>query len=385
MLLKIYLKELKDCFRDRRTLLLTVFLPVIMMTGLTFFYEKMISDGEGENYKLAVNESFDQQVANAFNGVKNIELVRAADPEKVLQEGNVEAALILDANFSSKIENGEKATVTIIGDSFSQKSSNLNSIVQNILAIYEKKIISERLQANGMKPAVMEPFTIEQKEVSNQNPNASVLAMLIPMILAIAIGVGAGPAASDLFAGEKEKKTMEALLMTPVKRSTLLLSKWLTIATVGSITGIITLVVVAFEINLLTENLKKAISLGDKAVLIVIIAVLVSIVYAMLIASLLMVTSILGKTIKESQSYSTPVMMLVVFPSMILMGIGVNELSFQHFAIPIMNLFSLLKELVFGIVNYDHIVITIASNLISMIVLFIVGRILFLKDKWVMN
>lgn len=385
MLLKIYLKELKDCFRDRRTLLLTVFLPVIMMTGLTFFYEKMISDGEGENYKLAVNESFDQQVANAFNGVKNIELVRAADPEKVLQEGNVEAALILDANFSSKIENGEKATVTIIGDSFSQKSSNLNSIVQNILAIYEKKIISERLQANGMKPAVMEPFTIEQKEVSNQNPNASVLAMLIPMILAIAIGVGAGPAASDLFAGEKEKKTMEALLMTPVKRSTLLLSKWLTIATVGSITGIITLVVVAIEINLLTENLKKAISLGDKAVLIVIIAVLVSIVYAMLIASLLMVTSILGKTIKESQSYSTPVMMLVVFPSMILMGIGVNELSFQHFAIPIMNLFSLLKELVFGIVNYDHIVITIASNLISMIVLFIVGRILFLKDKWVMN
>ncbi|WML28957.1 ABC transporter permease [Neobacillus sp. OS1-32] len=385
MLLKIYLKELKDCFRDRRTLLLTVFLPVIMMTGLTFFYEKMISDGEGENYKLAVNESFDQQVANAFNGVKNIELVRAADPEKVLQEGNVEAALILDANFSSKIENGEKATVTIIGDSFSQKSSNLNSIVQNILAIYEKKIISERLQANGMKPAVMEPFTIEQKEVSNQNPNASVLAMLIPMILAIAIGVGAGPAASDLFAGEKEKKTMEALLMTPVKRSTLLLSKWLTIATVGSITGIITLVVVVIEINLLTENLKKAISLGDKAVLIVIIAVLVSIVYAMLIASLLMVTSILGKTIKESQSYSTPVMMLVVFPSMILMGIGVNELSFQHFAIPIMNLFSLLKELVFGIVNYDHIVITIASNLISMIVLFIVGRILFLKDKWVMN
>lgn len=385
MLLKIYLKELKDCFRDRRTLLLTVFLPVIMMTGLTFFYEKMISDGEGENYKLAVNESFDQQVANAFNGVKNIELVRAADPEKVLQEGNVEAALILDANFSSKIENGEKATVTIIGDSFSQKSSNLNSIVRNILAIYEKKIISERLQANGMKPAVMEPFTIEEKEVSNQNPNASLLAMLIPMILAIAIGVGAGPAASDLFAGEKEKKTMEALLMTPVKRSTLLLSKWLTIATVGSITGIITLVVVAFEINLLTENLKKAISLGDKAVLIVIIAVLVSIVYAMFTASLLMVTSILGKTIKESQSYSTPVMMLAVFPAMILAGIGVNELSFQHFAIPIMNLFSLLKELVFGIVNYDHIVITIASNLISMIVLFIVGRILFLKDKWVMN
>ncbi len=71
--------------------------------------------------------------------------------------------------------------------------------------------------------------------------------MLISFILAITIGVGAGPAAADLFAGEKERKTMEALLMTPVKRSTLLLSKWLTISSIAAITGITTLIVVALE------------------------------------------------------------------------------------------------------------------------------------------
>lgn len=115
------------------------------------------------------------------------------------------------------------------------------------------------------------------------------------------------------------------------------------------------------------------------------LSVLVSIIYAMFTASLLMLTSIIGKTVKESQSYSTPVMMLAMFPTMILSSIGINELSFQHFAVPILNLFSLLKELVFGIIDYEHILITIASNLISMIILFIIGRILFLKDKWVMN
>jgi len=385
MLLKIYLKEIKDCFRDRRTLLLTVLLPVIMMTGLTFFYEKMISDGEGESYKLAVNESFDRELAGIITSFKNIELVQSANPGKTLQDGKVQAALILDPNFSRTIENGEKATVTIIGDSFSQKSSNLKNIVQNALGVYEKSIISKRMQAKGTDPSIVEPIIIEQKEISDQNPNANLIAMLIPLILAIAIGVGSSPAASDLFAGEKEKKTMEALLMTPVKRSTLLFSKWLTIATVGSVTGIITLLVVALEINLLTENLKKAVSFGDNAAVIIALAVLVAIVYAMFTASLLMLTSILGKTVKESQSYSTPVMMLAMFPTMILSSIGINELSFQHFAIPIMNLFSLLKELVFGIIDYEHIVITIASNLVCMILLFIVGRILFLKDKWVMN
>lgn len=385
MLLKIYLKELKDCFRDRRTLLLTVLLPVIMMTGLTFFYEEMVSDGEEESYQLAVNESFDQEVEGILAGYKNIKLVKAKNPEKVLQKGDVQAALILDANFSSKIKNGQKATVTIIGDSFSQKSSNLNSLVQNAMGVYEKKIISERLEAKGTDPTLVEPISIQQKEMSDQNPNASLLAILIPMILAIAIGIGSSPAASDLFAGEKEKKTMEALLMTPVKRTTLLFSKWLTIASIGSITGIVTLVVVALEINFLTENLKKAVSFGNNAGVIITIAVLVSIIYAMFTAALLMLTSIIGKTVKESQSYSTPVMMLAVFPTMILASIGTNELSFQYFVIPILNLFSLLKELVFGIIDYEHILVTIASNLISMIILFIIGRILFLKDKWVMN
>lgn len=385
MFLKIYLKELKDSFRDRRTIILTVLLPIIMMTGFTFFYEKMISDGKGESYQLAVNESFDQGVEYVLTGFENIKLVKTADPEKMLEEGKVQAALVLDADFSEKIQKGEKATATIIGDSFSQKSSNLNSMIQNALGAFEKSIISERLQANGTNPDLVEPIVINQKEIADQNPNANLLAILIPIILVLSIGVGSSPAAADLFAGEKERKTMEALLMTPVKRSTLLFSKWLTITSVGSITGIATLIVVALEINLLTENLKKALSFGENTSAIILLAVLISIIYSMFNASLLMLTSIIGKTVKESQSYSTPVLMLGMFPSMILSGIGVNELSFQHFVIPIMNLFSLLKELIFGVIDYEHILVTIGSNLVCMVVLFIIGRILFLKDKWVMN
>ena len=178
---------------------------------------------------------------------------------------------------------------------------------------------------------------------------------------------------------------MEALLMTPIKRSTLLFAKWLTIATIGAITGIVTLVVVSLEIYFLTENLKQSVSMNDNLLVIMGLAILVAIVYAMLVASILMVTSIIAKTVKESQSYSAPVMMLTMFPLMIITGIGVNELAFHHFAIPILNIFSLLKELIVGVVNLEHIAITLGSNLLCMTILFIIGRILFLKDKWVMN
>ncbi|WP_456273328.1 ABC transporter permease [Bacillus sp. AK031] len=385
MLLNVYLKEMKDCFRDRRTLLLTVFLPIVMMTGLIFFYENMVSDGEDTEYKLAIDEAVTSEDVSVLSTIENIELVKSSNPEETFRNGNAQAALLLEENFISTINSGGSASITIIGDSFSQNSANLMNIVMNNLSIYEKSIITERLKVEGVNPNLIQPFTIEQKEVSEENPNIALVAMLIPMILALSISIGAGPAAADLFAGEKEKNTMEALLMTPINRNTLLFSKWLTITTLGSITGLITLIVVAVEIQFLTEHLKNAVSFGENTVIIIALALLISIIYAMLIASLLMLTSIIGKTIKESQSYSTPIMMLAVFPVMIITSVGVNELGFHHFAIPILNMFSLLKELLFGVINYEHLLITIVSNIICMVIVFVIGRILFLKDKWVMN
>lgn len=385
MLRNIYIKEMKDSFRDRRTLLLTVFVPIIMMTGLVLFYEKMFSDGAEDTFSLAVHSSITAEEESIFTGFENIELLKTTSPEKAVENGDALAAVLLTESFAESVKNGESATVTIIGDSFSQNSSNLMNMVTNAFALYEKNVIATRLQTEGIEPSLIQPFTIEQKEFAEEDSSLSLLAMLIPMMLALAIGIGAGPAAADLFAGEKERKTMEALLMTPVKRSTLLISKWLTITSIGAITGIITLIVVALEITFLTENLKNAMAFGEKLVAIIGLALLISLVYSMFTASILMLTSLIGKTVKEAQSYSSPVMMVAMFPAIITSTIGVNELSMTHFVIPILNLFSLLKELLFGIIDYNHIFAVIASNLIGVAIFFIISRILFLKDKWVMN
>lgn len=85
MLLNIYLKEIKDCFRDRRTLLLTVFLPIIMMSGLTLFYEKLSSDGADDSLTLAVSSTILAEEENIFAVYENIELMKTADPEAVVQ------------------------------------------------------------------------------------------------------------------------------------------------------------------------------------------------------------------------------------------------------------------------------------------------------------
>jgi sodium transport system permease protein len=385
MLLSIYLKELKDSFRDRRTLLLTVFLPIFMMSGLVFFYENMVSAGDGETYALAVDSNVSKEVSQIFSGNETIELVKTDNPRKAVEEGEALVAMIVSSDFIQNINEGKEADITLIGDSFSQNSSNLMNAATNSLTAFEKEVTSERLRAEGTDLSVIQPFTITKQEVSDDEGSMFLLSFLVPLILAISIGVGTSPSAADLFAGEKEKKTMEALLMTPVKRSTLMLSKWLTIASVGVITGLVTLIVLAIEITLFTENLKDAVSFGDNVYVIVGISLLLTIVYAVFIASLQMITSILGKTVKEAGSYSAPIMMLAAFPGMIITNVGLNELTFKHFAIPILNLFSQFKELLMGVVDYQHIAITIGSNLVMMVIIFAIGRVLFMKDKWVMN
>lgn len=259
------------------------------------------------------------------------------------------------------------------------------TLVTNAFSSYEKMIVSSRLEQTGTDPNLLQPFVIEQKEISEDDIGSNLLAMMVPLMLVLAIGNGAAPSAYDLFAGEKEKKTMEALLMTQVNRLTLLLSKWLSITSIGVLTGIITLLVVIVEIAFFTENLKSGLSFGENIWMIVLFSLLVIIVFSMFNAALLMLTSIVAKTVKEAQSYSTPIMMLAVFPTMIISSIGVNEFAFYHFAIPIMNIFSILKELLFGVINYEHILITVLSNLAAVIIIFILSRILFLKDKWVMS
>lgn len=385
MLFKLFLKELKDSFRDRRTLLLSVFLPIIMMTGLTLFYEKLVSSDEGDTYQLAIPTNINEEMKANLAAYTNIELIDSDNPEKMVKDGDAQAAILIENGFSEKLSQGENTNIVLIGDSFSEKSSTLLSIVMNALNEYEKMVVTERLNEAGVESSIVQPFSIEQQEISAEDPTINLVAMLIPLILSLALGVGASPAAADLFAGEKEKKTMEALLMTPVKRSTLVISKWLTITTIGVLTGLITLLVVVLEIAFFTENLKNAVPVHDNFALIILFALVMTIIYSMLIASLLMITSIIGKTIKEAQSYSTPILLLTIFPMMLLSTTGINELTTNHFIIPFVNVFSTLKELIFGEIIYQHLLLTLGSNLIFIVISFLIGRMLFLKDKWVIN
>ena len=386
MLRKIYWKEMKDSFRDGRTLFLTVLLPILLMTGMVFFYENLMSDStEDKTYYLAISENATELEKSIFTPMKNIELVETDDSRKLVEEGEVQAAIVFEDNFQEKIESEQATNVTIIGDFISKKTSELTQLVEVALLSFESNIVKERLLAEGIDENKVVPFSIDFEEVTEDSGTAGMLGFLIPLILLIAMGVGASPAASDLFAGEKERKTMESLLMTPVNRSTMLIAKGFAIATIGTIIGALTLIVVIAEIYLFTEELRSVLEAIDRIDKVIGISTVVVVVYSLFTSSILMITSVVAKTVKEAQSYATPIMMIGMVPAMFITMMGVSELNNIHFMIPMMNMFAIIKELFAGVINYQHVLLFIVSNLGIAVVLFIISRVMFLKDKWVMS
>ena len=377
-------KELKDSLRDRRTLLLTVFLPLILMSALIFFYENMLSSNEEESYDVVVQLAQFDFVEKLLIDNENIRLHAVENIEETLDAGEAVAGIVVPTDFEQQIEAGTTPVVQIYSDAYSQNSVLAVSAIEAAFVQYSQSIVAERLMQQNVELATLSPFTLKQVQMVEGDDSIMMIAFLVPLMLSIAVGVGISPAATDLIAGEKERRTMEALLMTPVNRSVLLFAKWLTMVIVASVTGIITLAIVFVEIQFFTETLKAGISFGNNAFLTTLVSLVIIISYSALMASALMITSILAKTVKEAQSYGTPITMIAILPAMFMINLGLNEFTMKHFAIPVMNIFAVFKELFFGVVNAEHILVTIASNLIVALVIFMIGRVMFFKDKWVL-
>ncbi|MFJ7746496.1 ABC transporter permease [Peribacillus sp. NPDC097295] len=396
MFLNMYIKEMKEALRDRRTLLLSVFLPILLLTGLTIFYESMMSMDEDETYTLAVKSSFSEDGKLLLKEFPQIEVQSFENPTDAVKDGKAAAALLVSDGFMEQIKKGEQVTFSLSGDSYSQDSSFVLSQVESALTLFEKQIIQERLQTIDVDTSVISPLQVNFKEVGLESDNEvgpesdngaslSILSLFLPLIITSAISTGAYPLASDLFAGEKDRKTMEALLMTPVSRGKILLAKWLTISSVGALAGIVSILVVTLELIFLTEELKKGFDFGSDLWLILPTALLITILFSLFIGALQMSASIISKTVKESQNYLSPISMLVILPTLFLGGTGLHELTTQHFLIPFFNIFALFKELLYGVIDYQNILLTAGSLVISIAIFFAVSRLLFLKDKWVLN
>jgi sodium transport system permease protein len=318
MIRVVLLKELIDHLRDRRSVAGSFVLPVLGPVLLLVIFQ-LISD-------LGADRELRVPVVGAEHAPRLVEYLQAAgavilpapfDPEASVRRGEADVVLVIDPEYRQRFSSGRSAPVQVIVDDSRNDAHKSVRRVEGLLSAYAQSLAARRLLARGISPEVAAPLALEEVDLSTPEKLAANLLNVVPLFLMLAALVGGMNVAIDTTAGERERGSLEALLLNPVPRRVLVLGKWL--ATCAASVAVATVTLVGFMVMVRFLPLEK---LGMKVLLGPWEAVLMwaSIVPLALFGSALqMLIATFARSFKEAQTYLNLLNLLPMVPSMLLM------------------------------------------------------------------
>lgn len=385
--LTVLKKELLDIIRDKKTLVFTLILPIliypIMFKFMSSAMEKTQSDVQKE-INIYIDGDKDSSMAKAITSLDNIKMPEIESPTDSLKNGDIQLIVKIPENFDENISQGKNDTIELLIDEESNKSMIASSMVNEIYENYKNSIVEQRLADKGIDSTILTPFEVSIKSGINTdsediNGGAAMLLTMIPTLIVILMVSSTVGMAADLGAGEKERFTFEPLLSTSAKRSSLL---W------GKIAALCTVSFIALMANLIAMviSMQKFMIVGEEVnfkltpetilgMLIVGALVLVT------LSALQISVSIYARSTKEANSYlaaiTMPTMILAFLPYM-MDAKGINPAFFN---IPITNAICLMKEFTVGIFDIKHIALVVGWHIVYIIASIIFAKFMFSKEE----
>jgi sodium transport system permease protein len=382
----IFKKELMDLFRDRKTLIIGILIPLLIFPIMFGLMGKGFSKSQDEvtkNLKIAIEDKGNSELGKMLKAQSNFKLIESSDIKKDVQDGKLYIGVVIPEDFDNKIKAEAQLEVTIIYDDGSQNSSMALSLVSTLInEVFSKQVVSERLAAKGIDVSILTPLTIKEEISAKEKGGAAkmFLGMLLPLMLVIYAMSSPMAAATDLGAGEKERGTLEPLLSTQISRMNLLFGKLLAITVMGVIGTVASLigVVLGFKSggNMFGGDLSLVMA-PSNLLLIGVCTILLTMVFGALELSI----SIYARSFKEAQTYLSPLTIIGVVVGYSTYMIDVKSASALTYNIPLVNIIMVIKELVSGIFNPVHIITTLVWALVYILASILFARYMFSREE----
>ena len=365
----VFKKELLDCFRDRRSIVMMI-LPLLIFPLLLTFYNKQIESADeslAEQLVLATNDERGIIEVIKFLHLNeiNVDIIHTNDPPKDLKSGKI--SLILN-----KDENGYH----IIYDQNSIKSSKAVNIVGSAIEAIKTAQIYAILNLHGESTEILSAYhyTFEDVTANSDDGGNSLIAVLGPMMIVMFISAGGAGIALDLFCGEKERGSLEGILSTQISRKPLYLAKTITVllfvclSTVVSVGGYL----ISFALNdEITDSAGTSeIGLSTTQTL---LFFLVAGVFAFFTATIISMLSLSAKTVKEG---SLRINLFTLIPTVVggaSMYMETGNMPAATNFIPIINVINVLKGIFMNAINTDQLIITVLSTMVYSIIFLCIG------------
>jgi len=356
----VFFKELLEALRDYRTVIPMVFLSLALGPLLTIVWPGIaVSQAKGivqDTYKVAiVGQDKDlRQLVLKEREFKLIDL-GSTPPQQAVDKGVVDACLVLPASFEgllvSKID--DVPTVDILYDGAKMKSNIAKFRLSHCMDKFNQSILKKRMQSLGI--TLEAPPLIEARGVSPPTPfgvaSTFLQAMLTCVLMMMAL-MGVIYPALDAVTGERERQTLEPLLMTQAERSELFAGKLLTVSTTAYVSVVLTLLGF-FAGQFLQRNVLHGLTLGLEAVFpwpcFLLTAIFMLPLCITVAASALMFASF-AKTIQQGQGYFLPLMMLGLLPLPVAL-LGDVHLNAAISVVPFLNSVVAFNDILSGYVS----------------------------------
>ncbi|MCF2857128.1 ABC transporter permease subunit [Pseudoalteromonas sp. SMS1] len=381
---EVFLKEVRELLRDRKTLFFVIALPIVifpvLFALLAFLASKTTLEAEQKvhTYYIAnahLAPEFEERVFyhksfKLYDGDERFESVTALSD--AVRAGKIDVGIVIPDEFNHQPSaNVQSAWQVVFNDA--QSINFVYKRLEKLINQFAADLRTASLEALGVPQtehkALLNPIAVSKVDTADKRENygeklgAFIPYMLIPLVL-----MGASYPAIDLGAGEKERGTLETLLLTPVTRTQLVLGKFLTVLASSIACALVTVSSLAVWIGIASgfgalDSLKAAFASVSMWDYLLIFALLLPV--AVMLSSLVLAISIYARTFKEAQNYMGPLSMLVFVPIVVSLLPNMSLTSLTAW-IPITNVSLAIKEIIKGTVDYGAVLmIFVASALLA--------------------
>jgi len=222
-------KEVVDNLRDRRAVTMALFFPLLgplTMAGSFLLVSRQARTAEEKPLELPVAGRENAPHLVEWLLASGAEVVDApADAEAAVRSGDAEVVLVIPAEFGERLREGRPAPVRLVLDESRQSSRAAIERARRLLAGWSHRTGALRLMARGVHPATAEALAVETADLSTPESRAGFLFLMLPYFLVMTVFLGGMYVAIDTTAGERERMSLEPLLLNPVPRASVALAK----------------------------------------------------------------------------------------------------------------------------------------------------------------
>lgn len=382
MVWRVAWRDLLTTLRDTRALLSAVLVPLLVIPlltlGMPLLLEGLVGGQRDTVQRVGLVGELPSDLRNILvktekdkAGVALIPVT--GSPLEAVRSGKIDMVIEVKNKLPTRADNSGNIVLYA-------KKSNLKVMsgayakVGDAIDAYNSQLTKVRLAELGVNETILAPISVKTEDASPEGEQRSgQLAFLIPMLMLSFVLSGAMATALDATAGEKERGTLESLLVTPVRRSEMVVGKLvattlmaLSAATFSLggflLTGLLSAVLLSGARVAAAEAMggQLTFSLGGLLVMFLIVASA-----AFVVSGLLITLGIYARSYKEAQTYTSPLGLLVIFPAVGLQFADFLTLPLSSYAVPILGGMLALLEVVRGSVSWVHALLAVAGNLLG--------------------